>query len=188
MVELPMHEPAPRCETEPAIAGAIVVLGCRVEPAGRLSGASGRRAARAARAFHDGIARLLIASGGVRWGGVLEADALCRELVLSGVPRESILLERRSRSTRQNARFVAQLIGERNRSPHGSASPAELVIVTCDWHMPRALRCFGWVGLRAVGLPAESPGVGSSRRLVRSASEALSGWFDRALLHRRSRR
>jgi uncharacterized SAM-binding protein YcdF (DUF218 family) len=188
MVALPMHEPAPRRETEPVTAAAIVVLGCRVEPAGRLSGASGRRAARAARAFHEGIARLLIASGGVRWGGVLEADALCRELVLSGVPRESILLERRSNSTRQNACFVAQLIEERNGSAHGSVSPAELVLVTCDWHMPRALRCFGWVGLRAVGLPAESPGVGPSRRLVRSASEALSGWADRALLQRGRRR
>ena|SRR5687767_691607 len=188
MVTLPMHQPAPRLETEPVIAGAIVVLGCRVEPSGRLLGASARRAARAARAFHEGIAQLVIASGGVRWGGVLEADALCRELVLAGVPRGSILLERRSNSTRQNARFVAQLIEERGDTPHGSSSMRELALVTCDWHMPRALRCFGWVGLQAVALPAASPIVRLPRRLLRGTRELLSGWVDRALLERGHRR
>ena len=178
-----MQDPA-RCETEPATSGAIVVLGCRVETSGRLKGASARRAARAARAFLDGIAPLVIASGGVRWEGVTEADALCRELVVSGVPRDSILLERRSRSTRQNARFVAELIAEREASGRGTSSLEQLTLVTCDWHMPRALSCFGYVGLRVRGLPASSPGVGLPRRLLRSANEALSGWVDRAALGR----
>jgi uncharacterized SAM-binding protein YcdF (DUF218 family) len=184
MVARPMPDPAPRHEGETVNAGAIVVLGCRVEPTGPLKGASARRAARAARAFHEGIAPLVIASGGVRWGGVTEADALCRELVGSGVPRESILLESRSRSTRENARCVAELLDKRNGSRPGAASLIELALVTCDWHMPRALRCFGVVGLRASALPASSPSVGISRRLLRSVNETVSGWADRALLGR----
>lgn len=131
---------------------------------------------------------MVIASGGVRWGGVAEAEALCRELVLSDVPRDSILLESRSTSTRQNARFVARLIHERNLSSNGTAAMAKLALVTCDWHMPRALRCFDWVGLHALALPAVSPRVRIPRRLVRSANEAVSGWVDRALLRGPARR
>jgi uncharacterized SAM-binding protein YcdF (DUF218 family) len=175
-----MLDLTPRCQAEPVAPGAIVVLGCRVEPSGRLRGASARRAGRAARAFHEGIASVVIVSGGVRWGGVTEADALCRELVFSGVPRESIVLEGRSASTRQNAEFVARLLREQ-----GATSVA---LVTCDWHMPRALRCFGGVGLRAVPLPVTSPEVGAARGLIRRAQEALSGWLDRAVLRGLARR
>ena len=184
----PMHDPAPQPEAEPPIAFAIVVLGCRVEPADRLKGASARRAARAARAFRDGVASLLIASGDVRWGGVAEAEALCRELVICGVPRERILLEGRSRTTRQNAQFVARLIESGNLGFGVPAAGARLALVTCDWHMPRALRCFGFVGFRALALPAASPAIAAPRRLVRSANEAVSGWVDRAVLRGRVQR
>jgi uncharacterized SAM-binding protein YcdF (DUF218 family) len=170
-----MSDPASAPEISRDGAAAIVLLGCRVAACGRLAGASARRAARAARAFHEGAAPVVIASGGVRWSGVTEAEALCRELVLEGVPRAAIMIESSSVSTRQNARFVAELVRERWIAPR-------LALVTCDWHMPRALRCFRSVGLDAFGLSASSPEVGALRRLARGAGEAVSGWVDRAVL------
>lgn len=117
----------------------------------------------------------MIASGGVLWHGVSEADALCRELVAQGVPRVAIVLEARSGSTRQNARFVAELVRKHKLGPR-------LAVVTCDWHMARALRCFESVGLDAIALPAPSPRVSALGRLRRSTRETISGWVDRAAL------
>src|SRR5262245_54918447 len=123
-----MSESFPAPERSSGPAAAIVLLGCRVEAGGRLEGAAARRTARAARAFPERVAPLVIASGGVRWNGVNEADALCRELLAHGVPRAAIVLEARSGSTRQNARFVAELIRELELGPR-------FALVTCDCHM-----------------------------------------------------
>ncbi len=146
---------------------AIVVLGCRLRwEGGRLAGAGGRRVLQAARVASDAALRAtpLIASGGRAWGGVLEADAFADELVRVGVAASRIERERLSRSTRENARFVTGFVGE----------GARVVVVTCDWHLPRATKLFRMAGLEVEGVGAASPGTWTQRAWRWCHEEAAS--------------
>ena len=147
----------------------LVVLGCRVDGA-ELSHAALRRVERAARAYAEDGADLVIASGGKAWQGHRECETFTRGLVARGVPAERILQERESLTTRANARGVEHLLRGRNITRMG--------IVTCDWHMPRALRLFRRVGLKPSAVPAPSPRRPLYLRLVRSARERCSLLLD----------
>lgn len=162
-----------RNEVVDADAQAIVLLGCRIRPGAELPGAAGRRAARAARAFHDSVAPLVVASGGKRWNGVTEAEALRRALTKAGVPSHQILLETRSHSTRENALFVAELLQKRRIQ--------RIALVTCDFHMPRALLSFRAVGLSALGLPVLSPRGSVLRRARRVVTERIKSLYARIM-------
>jgi uncharacterized SAM-binding protein YcdF (DUF218 family) len=122
---------------------AIVVLGCRVrlDHTGRLSpGALARRVETGARRFRDADAgTVIVVSGGRRWGDGVEADAMARELSRHGVPEPAIVRERCSLSTRENARFTAEVLTRRG--------VGRAALVTCPWHLERAVACFARVGL-----------------------------------------
>jgi uncharacterized SAM-binding protein YcdF (DUF218 family) len=150
---------------------AIVLLGCRIGEDARPYPAAERRALCAARAFHRGEAGLVIVSGGKRWGGVAEAEALANFLVAQGVPEQSLLCELKSNSTRENAWFVADLLRARDMR--------QVMVVTCDWHMRRALGHFRRAGLQVVGMPAVSPPQAWPARTFRFLRELVSGWVDR---------
>jgi uncharacterized SAM-binding protein YcdF (DUF218 family) len=147
---------------------ALVVLGCRVQN-GRLSAAALRRVERAARAFRDQGADVVITSGGKLWQGEMEAEVFARGLVERGVPSELLLPERESLTTRGNAQGVRRLLRERPVTRIG--------LVTCDWHMPRALQIFRRVGLHPIAVPAASPArplhIVSARWLRERASLAI---------------
>ncbi|MCA9639568.1 MAG: YdcF family protein, partial [Myxococcales bacterium] len=113
---------------------AIVILGCRVEPGGDVRGALKRRLARGARVFREHGARWVIVSGGKRWQGISEAQAMRHELERLGVPGELILEEARSCSTRENAFFSRALL-DAHAIDH-------IRLVTCDFHMRRAAGLF----------------------------------------------
>lgn len=149
----------------------IVVLGCRPGDSQRGKAALGRRAARAARAFHDHSCSAIIASGGRRFGRTSEAEFLADELVGLGVPRDRIVRELCSLSTIENAWYSAELL-----RLGGYARPA---VVTCDWHMPRALACFDWVGVAAIGLSAISPRRSFGTRLADFLEERGKRLLDR---------
>lgn len=151
---------------------ALVVLGCRVLPGATLglAGAAGRRAKAAADAFHLGRAPLVVTSGGRTWDGVVEADALADALVAAGVPKSAIVRERRSMSTRENAQFAARILGQRG--------VREVGIVTCAWHLPRALRAFRACGLACAGVPAAGERIGLARHAYSAVREAIASWLD----------
>lgn len=151
----------------------LVVLGCRIQD-GQLSPAAARRVERAAQAYREHEAQLVIAAGGKRWQGVVEADVFGQGLVERGVPREHVLSERESLTTRGNALEAARLLRERG--------VVEVGLVTCDWHMPRALRLFRSSGLDPVALPAASPRATRYHRSWRWLRERSSGALDLALL------
>jgi uncharacterized SAM-binding protein YcdF (DUF218 family) len=140
-------------------------------PRGEPSPAARRRALAAARAYHRGAARVVIASGGRRWYGVSEAETLARELVLLSVPTSAVLLELASLSTCENARAVRDLCAPRGLSRVG--------VVTCDWHLPRALACFRAAGFEATGFAAPSPRPALLRRAQRRVRERVSFVLDR---------
>ena len=101
--------------------------------------------------YRDGRVRRIIISGGS--GAVLsvahtEADDLGTLLRLAAVPPQDILLEERSRNTRENAKFTKELLAK-----HPDIK--SLVLVTSAFHQRRALGCFAKVGLHPQSFPGD---------------------------------
>ncbi len=96
------------------------------------------------------IRRILVSggSGAVRGAAHTEARDLQTLLRLAGVPRHHILVEDRSRNTRENALFTQQLLAQ-----HPELKSA--VLITSAFHQRRALGCFRRVGLAATPFPAD---------------------------------
>jgi len=143
----------------------LVLLGCRVAGPAALSPPARRRAERALHAYESGLCDHILACGGKTWQGVREADALCHFLRERGIPESALERELWSHSTRQNAHYAAQLLLPRGLTRVG--------VVTCDFHMERALRCFQGAGFDAAALPAPSPAQQMSAELYRSARERV---------------
>ena len=93
--------------------------------------------------YRSGRAQRIIITGGS--GAVLsvantEAKDLATLLRLAAVPAADILLEERSRNTRENAKFTKELLAK-----HPDIK--SLVLVTSAFHQRRAIGCFAKVGL-----------------------------------------
>jgi uncharacterized SAM-binding protein YcdF (DUF218 family) len=120
-----------------AAPAAIVVLGARVLPDGRPSGALERRMQVAIALYRAGAAPLMLLSGGGQ--PVPEADVMRRMAVAAGIPERALLTEPLSRNTLENALRVAALLGTR---PH-----TLVVLVTDRYHALRARILFRLAGL-----------------------------------------
>ena len=155
-------------------ADAIVVLGCRIAVSGRLCPPAARRAAAAAAAYRDGVAPLVVASGGKRWGSQIEARAFGRALVEAGVPARAIVEELVSLSTVENAVCSAALLRR--------LGAKRAAIVTCSWHMHRALEAFRKAGVEVTGIPAPAGDLSLRRRLYLGAHELVAGLLDAEML------
>jgi uncharacterized SAM-binding protein YcdF (DUF218 family) len=158
---------------------AIVALGCRVkhDAAGRLAGALARRVRTAADEYARRRGRseapLVVASGGRHWNGALEADAMAHELVLLGVSPDAVVRERCSLSTSDNARFVAAALTRRGI--------ARATVVTCTWHLPRAVALFRAAGIEVAGIGAVEPGPAPRlHRVWRYGRERFLTWAQRS--------
>jgi uncharacterized SAM-binding protein YcdF (DUF218 family) len=110
---------------------AIVVLGCRVFPDGRPSVALARRVQAAAELWAAGRADVIVLTGGRGDAGVVEAEVAATVAESLGVPRSAMVLETRSTSTDENARFTAEAITGRR-----------VVVVTDAYHVLRSERVF----------------------------------------------
>lgn len=145
------------------------MLGCRLRFDERvLIGAAARRSQRAAEAyFSRPSGALVLTTGGRAWGaaGAVEADALADDLERRGVPRAYLLRERCSHSTRENAKYAAELLRARRIEA--------VELVTCAFHMPRAKLLFEHAGFVVVASEATSagPAVGALARLLQFGRE-----------------
>jgi uncharacterized SAM-binding protein YcdF (DUF218 family) len=157
-------------------ADAIVVLGCRVLPSGRLTTAAARRAQTAAEAFSKGLAPHIVTSGGRRWGAQIEAEALRRELVRAGVPEGAVTCELWSLTTHENAVFSASVLRR--------IEAERVFVVTCVWHMARALQNFRAAGVDALPLPSAGVRAGPLRTAYRSGHEIVCTWLDARAMQR----
>jgi uncharacterized SAM-binding protein YcdF (DUF218 family) len=113
-----------------------------------------------------------VACGGEAWNGVVEADAMAGLLREGGVPEHAIVRERRSRDTLENARFAARLL-----EAHAPGA-REVLVVTCAWHLPRAVRLFRRAGLVVEGLAVEVPDATRLERAYWTAREAITSLKD----------
>jgi uncharacterized SAM-binding protein YcdF (DUF218 family) len=151
---------------------AIVVLGCRIGPGGRLGAAANRRVVCGAAAWQDNRDGIVLVSGGRRWHGIAEATTMRHALLTAhGVPERAIVAECCSLSTAENARYSTRLLR--------ILGLQRVAVVTCDWHLGRALNSFRTAGIMAEGLPVPSPPVNTARAAWRHAREAGAGVLDR---------
>ncbi len=123
---------------------AIVVLGAPLRPDGQLSLAGRERVAEGVRCFEEGYAPLLVFTGGAAHSAA-EAPAMALRARELGVPDEAILVEDKSATTSENARFTAEIL----RS-HGVRS---VWIVSQPFHLRRGRRLFRQQGLIAHARP-----------------------------------
>lgn len=99
--------------------------------------------------FRNGVVGFLIVSGGRGDDEtVSESSSMRRFFILNGVPAEAILEDRHSRDTWENLRNSQQVM-----VAHGLQSA---VIVTSDYHLPRALAVADQLSMRASGFAAWS--------------------------------
>jgi uncharacterized SAM-binding protein YcdF (DUF218 family) len=118
-----------------------------------------------------------VASGGRAWAveneaePVVEADMLARVMMDFGVPSTLVVRERCSHSTRENAQYSAKILERRGIR--------KIMLVTSDWHVPRARRHFENQGLAVEA----APGVMISRsfwsRVLTRAHEHAAAILDR---------
>lgn len=139
---------------------AIVVAGCRVYPNGKPSPALARRVQLAVRLWRDGYAPKLVFTGGVGDHPPAEAQAASDLAHQLGVPRSAHVLEARSTSTEENARFASDAIG---------ASRA-VIVVTDAYHVLRCERVFGRYFARVSGVGSR----GALDARIRGASREVA--------------
>jgi uncharacterized SAM-binding protein YcdF (DUF218 family) len=147
---------------------AIVVLGAPLAPSGALSDILEERVAAAAALYHAGGAPRVIASGGITNGAPrAEADALAEALRAAHV--SSVLVENRSQTTKQNARFTADLL-----APLGGN---RVWLVTQPFHGRRAAHLFARAGLAPrVWHIANSIQYGDRKRAVKWLVREYASW------------
>lgn len=127
----------------------VVVLGGALEPAyvwvhpdqPALNGTAERMTALRPLLARAPQLRVLFSGGEGQWGasGAPEAERARAFWAQQGLPVERFLFEPRSRTTFENARESAQLVGADKSRPW--------LLLTSAWHMPRALAAFraqGW--------------------------------------------
>jgi len=120
---------------------AIVVLGGGalenapdMDGEGTLSGDSLARVVTAYR-LHGSLQKPIIASGGAVYGSKPEAEISRNVLRKLGVNQQFILVETKSKDTKENALFVREICQRKNWN--------KIVLVTSAFHMKRAVLLFG---------------------------------------------
>jgi uncharacterized SAM-binding protein YcdF (DUF218 family) len=165
-------------------ADAIVVLGCRIPPSGRLCGPAARRAEAAASAYRAQVAPRIVASGGRRWGEQVEARAFRKELVRAGVPRDAVIEELCSLTTLENAIFSAAVLRRLLHQGVSPLRPPRAAIVTCPFHLPRALANFRAAGVDAFAFPAPAVRASLPSRTYLRAHEFVCSLLDAQAMRR----
>jgi uncharacterized SAM-binding protein YcdF (DUF218 family) len=137
----------------------LIVLGANGEPDGLVGNYSYWRCVYAVRAWRQGHFQRIVVSGGPIDNSSFTIASTMRDfLVSSGVPKEAVFLEDRSRSTRENALFTQQLI---------AGWPGRKVLLTSDQHMFRAARVFRKIGLDVTPRPIPDSLKGAESPLAR---------------------
>ena len=122
----------------------IIVLGAQVKEDGTPSVALERRLTAAHESYLAD--RQLIIVCGAQGGNepAPEGDVMRDWLIARGVPAEQVISDPDSYNTRQNIRNAAQLLAGRDAS--------RVLIVTSDYHLPRAMALAEDEGLSATGV------------------------------------
>lgn len=144
---------------------AIVVAGCAVLPDGRPSRSLRRRTERAVALWKSGQAPVIVLTGGRGGDRPTEAQAAAQYAKELGVPKESLVLEERSTTTDENARFTRERL-----------TGGPIVIVTDTFHLFRCERVFSkyFSHVRSASSSSPSLGYGALREVAAVAAYAVT--------------
>ncbi len=124
----------------------LVVFGNEVQGDGMIGEVSYWRTVYAVWAWREGRFQRMILCGGPPANPV--AEAMRQFVVSQGVDPNRVLVDRTSRSTRENAMEAKRLV-DQDGLAGSRRNDAGVVLLTSDYHMFRAIRAARKVGLRA---------------------------------------
>ena len=155
----------------------ILLLGMRLYDDGTADPTTIGRVDMAAKLWKEGIAPVIVASGGQGYNekhDKKQADVMAELLIERGVPNEAIIREDKSRTTVFNVEYTQELLGKKNFTA---------AVVTTDWHMKRSLLICKQRGVIAKGFPVEMPHARSWRARKRLEKvytfETHIGWVNK---------
>ena len=100
--------------------------------------------------------------------GTTEAELAGAFYTEQGVDMKRVTLESKARNTRENARQVAALLGERCKQPW--------LLVTSAWHMPRSMAEFEATGCNVTAYPVDFHTAEKSSWAEYSMVGSLAAW------------
>jgi uncharacterized SAM-binding protein YcdF (DUF218 family) len=115
----------------------LILLSAANDDKGLISYSSYWRARYALLAWQTGGFQKIVVSGG-------DGPGIVNFLIAEGVPRQVIVAESQSNSTRENGIDTARLI---------AGMPGKKVLLTSDFHMFRAIRVFHKLGVEVTPMP-----------------------------------
>ncbi|MBR3318052.1 MAG: YdcF family protein [Atopobiaceae bacterium] len=121
----------------------------------------------AVRMWQTSPRHMFIVTGGPVRGdsrSLCEADYMAQTLAAAGVPRDHVLLERRARNTAENMEFTLKILEQQGIR-------TQLVVLTSDYHLHRALREGRRLGLELVPVASPTP---PNSRLQQWSQEVLA--------------
>ncbi len=124
---------------------AIIVLGAQVTPDGTPSVQLGWRLDAAYRAWQQKAVPVVVCGAKGKDEPMTEAEAMSKYLMEKGVPETDILKDPDSFNTNQNLRNAASLLNE-------LPGIQKVLIVTSDYHVPRAMALAQDLGFDACGM------------------------------------
>ena len=153
-------------------ADAIVVYGCKAYTDGTPSQALADRVYTASELYHEGLAPVIVMSGGpVRNADMHEPQVMADYAVSLGVPREAIVLDPHGLDTQSTAENLHAVLAEAVPSD----SP-RLLAVSHDYHLPRVKLSLEREGYVAYTVPCEiRRGLPSKPYLM--ARETAAWWY-----------
>lgn len=104
----------------------------------------------AARLYIQGKARVVAVLGGAPCNGISEAEGMRVLLEEWGVPGHAIIMEDKSRTTRENAINFKKLFPD---------SKTTVLLVTSAWHMARSKWVFEKAGFKVIPAPTDFEGT-----------------------------
>jgi uncharacterized SAM-binding protein YcdF (DUF218 family) len=145
-------------------AQAIVILGAHVLSNGKPGRSLRARTLQAAKLYRQGLAQAIICTGGEGDNPPTESEAAARLLGELGVPTYAIFRESVSRSTWENVSEASKICTAKGWK--------KVIVVSDPYHLWRATRNFGRMGL--IALPSPSPNQALPTRLYMTLREGFS--------------
>ena len=108
----------------------IIVLGYPAKKDGDVSPILRERINKAAKLYHEGIARVIICTGAGVANDYIESDVMAKALIELGVPNCSIIREKLAKSTYENLVNSKKIMHDRELNT--------AVIVSSPWHLRKA--------------------------------------------------
>lgn len=151
----------------------IIVLGAQVLPTGEASVQLSYRLEAALQAYFENPCPIVTCGAQGEDEPTTEADFMKAWLTQKGVPEEMILVENTSFNTRENIEHAISLLSGKGAK--------KALIVTSDYHLPRAMALAQDRGMDATGLgsPCKNDIVNWSRNHLRETMAWFKYWLEK---------